>query len=150
MPIWSYKCDNNHVTEELFLGSEKVKAWMKCHCGKRGKKQLPLTANMNATWQETCLQHGDYFSASLGKMCNGKRDEERQMKAKGFIPESSLPQNYWEDEAARRKEKEKKVQDYTTRYTDALAAGKTKEEAVSETFTSSECLDGTVSEVYSD
>lgn len=150
MPLFKYKCKNNHSIEELFLGSEKVKAWMKCHCGKRASKQISLIANMNAAWAEQAGTTSEFFSPSLGTFCNGKRDEEKQMKDKGFIPESSLPSFAWEDETQRRVEKEKEVQTYTNKYKKALSSGKTKEEAVSETFTSSECLDGTVSKVYSE
>ena len=150
MPLFSYRCEDGHITDELFFQGEIVEETIACeYCGSDSTKLMPLTANMNAMWQETCLQHNDYYSSALGKYVSGKREEERIMKAKGFVNEKNLPQHFWEDEGRRRIAKAEEQNKYIEKYTDKLAEGKSKEEAVNETFTVDECLDGTLDKVLS-
>lgn len=150
MPLFNYRCESGHITEELFFQNEPIADTIKCDCcGQHAKKQMPLTANMNAMWQETCLQHGDYFSSALGKYVSGKREEEKIMKSKGFINEKDLPQHYWEDEGRRRMAKAEEQNKYIDTYTQKLSEGKSKEDAINETFTADKCLDGTLDKVFS-
>ena len=150
MPLFSYRCEDGHLTEELFFHGEEIKETIACECcGADSVKLMPLTANMNAMWQETCLQHNDYFSPSLGRNVSGRREEEKIMKAKGYVPESALPQHFWEDEGRRRIAKAEEQNKYIDKYTAKLAEGKSKEEAVNETFTVDKCLDGTLDKVFS-
>lgn len=90
-----------------------------------------------------------YFSASLGRYVESQREERKIMEANGFIPLSDLGgDQWWDDKVAKQTEKMKAQDELTKQYQTALQSGKSKEEAVAETFTAKDAVSGKLEKIY--
>ena len=72
------------------------------------------------------------------------------MEKKGFVCEADLPQHYWEDLTEKSKEKKFAQAKLVDTYKEKLDAGKTKEEAVAETFTAQDAISGKLDETFNE
>ncbi len=149
MPIYSFICKSKkcgNVVDEIMKYDERP-AFMKkmrCSvCGRKFKTKLTCHAKTASQWADS-WQAGlssNIYSSALGHGVSSRRQEEKLMKQKGFIPESDLPKHHFEDLAEVNKKEAIKNDKQTSRYKEALSSGKTKEEAVVEAFPAKEMLE---------
>lgn len=123
----------------------------KCDCcGERNFVSTMPMIERDSSWDSTG-GHGvnGYFSMALGRHLEGGVKEERKiMESRGFIAESDLPPKWFDDKMNKRKEQHKQQVAYETSYKEALQSGKSKEEAVAETWTSADVKSGKLDSVY--
>lgn len=112
-------------------------------------KQLPRSFGIMGESTGTGCDARGYFSASLGRYVSSRMEERKIMDANGFIPVSDLGgDKWWDDTVAKQMEKVQAQEQKAQQYQTALQNGKTKEEAVAETFTAKEAIDGTLEKIY--
>ena len=99
----------------------------------------------------TKTAHGRQQEA-MGSMVISLRHLESMliMEKKGFVCEADLPQHYWEDLTEKSKEKKFAQSKLVDTYKEKLDAGKTKEEAVAETFTAQDAISGKLDETFNE
>ena len=176
MPMYPYTCKNcNHVEDLLFRRSYSIEerqlivngelypeddSWARevateghaCErCGGTEHYSAFASLNKDSSWSSTG-SHGvnGYFSAALGKHVDSKAAEKKIMEKKGFVCEAGLPQHYWEDLTEKSKEKKFAQSKLVDTYKEKLDAGKTKEEAVAETFTAQDAISGKLDETFNE
>ena len=120
-------------------------------CGSTKWVSRLSTPQKNSTWDSTG-SHGvnGYFSKALGKYVDSQMAEKKIMEKKGFICEADLPQHYWDDLTEKSRNKKFAQEKLTRTYTSKLAEGKTKEEAVAETFTAEDAKSGVLDETFNE
>lgn len=121
-------------------------------CERCGGTQWGSTLSVPAkhsTWDSTG-SHGvnGYYSKALGKHVDSHMAEKRIMEKKGFVCEADLPSHYWDDLTEKSRKKKFAQEKLTQTYTSKLAEGKTKEEAVAETFTAEDAKSGVLDETF--
>lgn len=70
------------------------------------------------------------------------------MESQGFVCEADLPKYTWEEAEEKAMRSHIAQDQYTKTYQEKLAAGKSKEEAVAETFTAQDALSGKLDETF--
>jgi len=141
--MFEYTCKNGHITEELFFVGEKIKAWMKCQCGKRAMKQIPLTAKMTHMWMGQCETNGvnGYYDAGLGCTVHSAHEADKIAKEKGLVRETDLGSHWWDDNMNKQKADADKHNATVKTYQDNIKKfDGNKEKAVQETFPAHEML----------
>lgn len=145
MPLNDYRCGMCNKTKEIFTKSRSGESEIFCdNCHSVMTKAFPLTAKMPSAWNSGWnkgLDGQGFMSKALGTKVHSKREEERIMAAKGFVPESDLGRHFIDD-MIEKKAAEKAAGDAETqRYVDNLAKfGGNKELAVVETWPAKEML----------
>ena len=90
---------------------------------------------------------GGEWSASLGKKVANKHEEAKEMKKRGFIPESDLGAGWIEKTQEKLASKWQSQAELSNQYQENLKT-MTKEDAIANTFTAEKCLDGTYDDIY--
>ena len=123
------------------------------YCGDKFEKHdKELTIHGNA---EDYYANGGhlYYSMALGRVVDNEGVEEKIMMEKGFIKESKLDkkkktENYVDKWLEAEFQKEKEIARLTAIYNNAIAKGKTKEEAVALAFTAEDALSGKLEKLF--
>jgi len=152
MPIYVRSCPACGGQKELFLHmSERDMEVIceDCHIVMRKVVTAPAkTATLwNAGWNAG-LDGSSMFSKALGRKVSNKREEEAILTKKGFISESELAPHWFEDNQEKVASKWREQDALSDKYKSLLAEGKSKEEAIVETFPAEKCLDGSLDSVY--
>jgi hypothetical protein len=104
----------------------------------------------NGGWNAGLEGQGIY-SHALGKKVHSKREEAKILEAKGFVSESDLAPHWWEDQQAKKMEKIKEQDRLTDTYNSKVTEyGGDKIRAMTETFTTEACLDGSLHETFNE
>lgn len=90
---------------------------------------------------------GGEWSASLGKKVANKHEEAKEMKKRGFIPESDLGSGWIEKTQAKLSEKWQAQANYAHTYQENLKT-MAPEDAVAATWSAEDCLSGKVDDIY--
>jgi hypothetical protein len=91
------------------------------------------------------------YSQALGKKVHSRREEAKILEAKGFVSEADLAPHWWEDQQAKKLEKIKEQDRLTDTYNSKVAEyGGDKIRAMTETFTTEKCLDGSLHETFNE
>lgn len=172
MPVYKYHCNNCGADAEAFLQLKYNKETQDTYmpeveycgdpewldedwnhspgCGSRNIFQR-INNSFGISGESTgtgCDARG-YFSASLGKYVSSRKEEGKIMEAKGFIPMSDLGGDAWfEEQSYKQRVKLEAQQAKTDQYQSALQSGKSKEEAVSQTFSAAEAVSGELDKIY--
>lgn len=153
MPIYDFCCTQCGVKEERILKvSERDKEIIcsQCHIVMRRAVSLPAkTATLwNDGWNKGLSGQGVY-SAALGKKVHSRREEENIMKAKGFVGEKDLAPHWWEDQQEKKRQKLAEQDKLTETYNSKVSEyGGDKIRAMTETFTTEACLDGSLIKTF--
>lgn len=174
MPFYKYKCADCGSVGEAFertrYNSETKETYMERaqYCGqedlwndfKTGEqlkgcgsqninRQLPTSFAISGESTGSGCDARGYFSASLGKYVTSRKEERKIMEDAGFVAMSDLGGDKWFEEASyNQRVKLEKQQAKTDQYQAALQSGKSKEEAVAETFTAKEAISGDLDKLY--
>ena len=94
-----------------------------------------------------------YYSMALGRVVDNEGEEERIMNSMGFIKESKLDkkrktENFVDKWLEAEFAKEKEIRRLMKIYEDAMAEGKTQEEAVALAFTAEDALSGKLESLF--
>ena len=153
MPIYDFCCTQCGVKEEKILKiSERDKEVIcsQCHIVMRRAVSLPAkTATLwNDGWNSGLSGQGIY-SHALGKKVHSRREEENIMKAKGFVGEKDLAPHWWEDQQEKKRQKLAEQDKLTETYNSKVSEyGGDKIRAMTETFTTEACLDGSLIKTF--
>jgi hypothetical protein len=165
MPVFTYACEDCGMEAEAFLQYKYNKETKESdlpevtHCGceewldddwnhKSGcgstnvHKCLPRNFGISGESTGTGCDARGYFSAS-------RKEEGKIMEKAGFVAMSDLGGDQWfEEQSYKQRVKLEAQQKKTDQYQAALQSGKSKEEAVSETFTAKEAISGELDKIY--
>jgi len=155
MPIYEYKCPQCGGYEELFLHMRDCSKEIVCKsCTIVMKKLPPLLAKTSTLWNggwNAGLEGQGFHSHALGKKVHSKREEAKILEAKGFVSESDLAPHWWEDQQAKKLDKLKEQDKLTDTYNSKVTEyGGDKIRAMTETFTTEACLDGSLNETFNE
>jgi len=154
MPIYEFKCGHcNHKQSGLFssfVSFDDRRLEDSCEscqsCDWQPAISLP---QKHSSWESTGKWGvNGYFSGSLGRFVDNPAKERAIMEKKGFIAESDLPKNWWSDKTNQQKEKIQKQDQLADQYLEKVKSGKTKEEAVAETWTAKDAVSGELDKIY--
>ena len=172
MPVFTYACEDCGMEAEAFLQYKYNKETKESdlpevtHCGceewldddwnhKSGcgstnvHKCLPRNFGISGESTGTGCDARGYFSASLGRYVSSRKEEGKIMEKAGFVAMSDLGGDQWfEEQSYKQCVKLEAQQKKTDQYQAALQSGKSKEEAVSETFTAKEAISGELDKIY--
>lgn len=151
MPLYSFHCVKcKHTQDELLFEamgvSERVqyadKSFTCEECGSSNwssRINVPQLDSSSNTFRESV---NGYYSKALGRHISSRKEEQKIMESRGFVCEADLPKHTWEEAEEKAMRSHIAQEEYVTTYQNKLAAGKTKEEAVAETFTAQDALSG--------
>ena len=155
MPLFDFKCMSCGNVEEKFLKSRDGSVEVVCvTCDIIMKKLPPLLAKTSTLWNagwNAGLEGQGFHSHALGKKVHSKREEAKILEAKGFVSESDLAPHWWEDQQAKKLDKLKEQDRLTDTYNSKVTEyGGDKIRAMTETFTTEACLDGSLNETFNE
>lgn len=153
MPIYQYSCSNCKSIHERLLPMSKRESFCQendCECGGSLKPKITAPAHTPSGWGDMTGRYGvnGYFSKALGAYTDSPEAERKIMEKRGFIRESDLPKNYWEDETSRRLGLMREQDKITEQYKELLSSGHTKEEAIAETFSTEKIMSGELDRIW--
>lgn len=150
MPVYSYICYTCKVQSDR-LCKWDVKGEQICEmCDDKLIPLVTAPAKTSANWGDQTGTYGvnGYYSKALGAYTSSQKEEAKIMKSRGFIPEADLPKRYWEDETSRRVAVAEQQDKYTAEYKGLLSSGKSKEEAIAETFSTERIMSGELEKTW--
>jgi len=155
MPIYEYKCPQCGGYEELFLHMRDCSKEIVCKKCTIVMKKLPsVVAKTASLWNDGWnkgLDGQGVFSQALGKKVHSRREEAKILEAKGFVSEADLGPYWFEDQQAKKLEKLKEQDRLTDTYNSKVTEyGGDKIRAMTETFTTEKCLDGSLHETFNE
>jgi len=155
MPIFDFRCMSCGNVKEKFLKSRDGSAEVLCVTCDIVMKKIPSlpakTASLwNAGWNKGLDGQGVY-SHALGKKVHSKREEAKILEDNGFVSERDLAPHWFEDQQTKKLEKAKEQDRLTDTYNSKVAEyGGDKVRAMTETFTTEKCLDGSLHETFNE
>jgi len=173
MPAFRYTCADCGSNAEVFLKYKydpqtketnlqevthcgQAEVWLDAEwnemegCGSQNiYKQLPRSFGISGESTGSGCDARGYFSASLGRYVKSRKEEGQIMEKAGFVPLSDLGGDKWYDDAVN-KQKEKVAQQdaLESKYQSLVASGKSKEDAVMETWTAKDAVSGNLDKIY--
>jgi len=172
MPLHRYQCRDCGSETELFLKfrydkeTKDTELEIPTHCGWDHWAEDASSEPCGSENIHKCLPRGfgihgqstgpgcdarGYFSASLGRYVKSMKDERDIMEKSGFVPLSDLGGDNWWNEKVEQKKTQKQAQDaLENKYKDLVDSGVSKEDAVMETWTAKDAVDGTLDKTYDD
>lgn len=145
MPIYVYKCICCGQKEDIIKPISRMDSEEICgECNLVMKRQITTPAKTATLWGvdwRDGLSGNGYYSRALGRSVSSKRVEEKEMKAKGFIPESELGAHYIDDRLEKEKQEKDEQDAINKTYKENLTKfNGDKIKAVTETFPAHEML----------
>lgn len=118
------------------------------------RKMVSLPAKTASLWNSGWnkgLDGQGVYSVALGKKVHSRREEAKILEAKGFVSEADLAPHWWEDQQAKKLEKIVEQDRLTNLYNSKVTEyGGDKIRAMTETFTTEACLDGSLHETFNE
>lgn len=118
------------------------------------RKMVSLPAKTASLWNSGWnkgLDGQGVYSVALGKKVHSRREEAKILEAKGFVSEADLAPHWWEDQQAKKLEKIVEQDRLTNLYNSKVTEyGGDKVRAMTETFTTEACLDGSLHETFNE
>jgi putative FmdB family regulatory protein len=153
MPIYQYTCKSCSTVHERLLPMSKMDSFIEensCECGGDLRRKITAPAHTPSGWGDMTGRYGvnGFFSKALGAYTDSPEMERKIMEKRGFIRESDLPKNYWEDETARRLGLMREQDKITEEYKGLLSAGHSKEEAIAQTFSTDRIMSGELDRIW--
>jgi putative FmdB family regulatory protein len=155
MPIYERVCPKCGESHEFILKINERNKEIVCKtCNILMHKLVSLPAKTATLWNDgwnAGLSGQGVFSHALGKKVHSKREESTILESKGFVSERDLAPHWWEDQQAKKIERLKEQDKLTETYNGKVAEyGGDKIRAMTETFTTEKCLDGTLHKTFDD
>jgi len=152
MPLHDFRCPSCGSVEEKFLRSSSVVEVLCVNCDIVMKKLPPLIAKTAQIWNDgwnSGLDGQGIYSHALGKKVHNRREEAKIMEARGFVSESDLAPHWWDDQVAKKEAKVAEQDRLTDTYNSKVKEyGGDKIRAMTETFTTEACLDGSLHNTF--
>lgn len=153
MPLFEFQCKKcGSIHEKLLKFSERDQFMdgNSCYCGGDLSNKISLTAFTPGLYGDQTGKYGanGYFSKSLGAYVDNKRVEEKLMRDRGFIRESDLGKNFWNEETSKRKALIAEQDKISDEYNGMLASGYSKEDAIAKTFSTERIMSGELDRIY--
>lgn len=152
IPLHDYKCPNCGSVEEKFLKRHSVVEVLCVNCDIVMHRLPPLIAKTASIWNDgwnAGLDGQGVYSMALGKKVHNKREEEKILNAKGFISEKELGSHWWDDQMAKKQAKLAEQDRLTDTYNSKVKEyNGDKTRAMTETFTTEACLDGSLHDTF--
>ena len=118
------------------------------------RKMISLPAKTASLWNSGWnkgLDGQGVYSVALGKKVHSRREEAKILEDKGFVSEADLAPHWWEDQQAKKLEKIVEQDRLTNLYNSKVTEyGGDKVRAMTETFTTEACLDGSLHETFNE
>ncbi len=144
MPIYEYECNHcNYWTDKILPVSRCDEAQECQNCGNTLKKLISMPAKTASLWGVDWREglSSNKFSTALGRKVSSKREEERVMREKGFVPESDLGKHFIDDHRQKMHNKEREQAKINDTYKANLEKNNgDKIKAVTETFPAHQML----------
>jgi len=138
------------VIEKFFKPGHEIPKRIELKDGHWGIRLVSLPAKTAGLWHggwTSGLDNCGVYSTALGRQVPNKHEEAKIMRAKGFIPESDLGQHFVADTQEKLANKWDAQEKLATAYQENLKT-MSKEDAIANTFTAENCLNGTYDSVY--
>lgn len=150
MPLFDFRCPVCGALAEKFIRKETEVICTACDISMI--KMMPLLAKTATLWNSgwnSGLDGQGIYSHALGKKVHNRREEAKIMEARGFVSESDLAPHWWEDQIAKKEAKVAEQDRLTQTYNDKVTEyGGDKIRAMTETFTTEACLDGSLHDTF--
>jgi hypothetical protein len=150
MPLFDFRCPVCGAQVEKFIRKETEVICTACDISMI--KMMPLLAKTATLWNggwNSGLDGQGIYSHALGKKVHNRREEAKIMEARGFVSESDLAPHWWEDQVAKKEAKVAEQDRLTQTYNDKVTEyGGDKIRAMTETFTTEACLDGSLHDTF--
>lgn len=155
MPIYDFRIytadgvATDEVFEKFFKSSVSIPKKLINLDGSYALRIPSLTAKTPGLWHGGWSNglDGGQWSPSLGKKVANTHEEAKEMKKRGFIPESDLGSGWIEKTQAKLSEKWQAQADYAHTYQENLKT-MAPEDAVAATWSAEDCLSGKVDDTY--
>ena len=127
MPLYDYRCENNHVTEHLVKDSSQQ---ITCSCGASTKRLVSCHAFTPSLFGDQTGRYGvnGYYNKSLGMQVSNQREADRIAASKGYVNLSEYGSQRLDDEIeaqGHQADKDyKNIVAYDTAYDQALSETK--------------------------
>ena len=153
MPIFDFRCPSCGGVKEKFLKSSSTNTEILCNSCDIVMHKIPsLTAKTATLWNDGWnegLSGQGVFSTALGKVVHSRREEAKILEKNGFVSERDLAPHWFEDKQAEKLEKAKEQDRLTDTYNMKVKEyGGDKIRAMTETFTTEKCLDGSLHNTF--
>ena len=146
MPIYEFKCKEHGVSEHILKWAELESVEVVCmDCGRVMDRLLSNIAKTATLWDggwKSGLQGSGFHSPSAGRHVSSKREEEKIMRARGYIRESELGGDaFYEGMTQKNRDERQRLDNMANSYIDNLKKFEgDKMKAVVETFPAHEML----------
>lgn len=154
MPIYSFGCPSCGKEKDCLMSWEKSKtAEVICDsCSLAMIKKVSLIAKTSDAWEGGWREglSSNPYSVALGRKVTNRREERKILESKGFIAESDLGKDWFDNTQAKQLEKYQAQDKKTELYNKVLAETGSKEMAIEQAFPARECLDGTLDNMYNE
>jgi len=155
LPIYDFRIytadgvATDEVFEKFFKSSVSIPKKLINLDGSYALRIPSLTAKTPGLWHGGWSNglDGGQWSPSLGKKVANTHEEAKEMKKRGFIPESDLGSGWIEKTQAKLSEKWQAQADYAHTYQENLKT-MAPEDAVAATWSAEDCLSGKVDDTY--
>ena len=156
MPLYDYRIytadgvATDETFEKFFKSRNNVPDKLVHSDGSYALKIPSLPAKTPGLWHAGWSNglDGGEWSVALGKKVANKHEEAKEMKRRGFIPESDLGHNFVADTQEKLANRWQKQADYAAAYQENLKT-MAPEDAVAATWSAADCLNGTIDDTYS-
>ena len=144
MPIYEYECNHCNYWTDMILPVSRCDEEQTCkRCGASLKKLISMPAKTASLWGVDWREglSSNRYSTALGRKVSSKREEERVMREKGFVPESDLGKHFIDDHRTKMHNKEREQAKINETYAANLKKNNgDKIKAVTETFPAHQML----------
>lgn len=154
MPYYTYRCHRCYTEDDYWFDLMEVTIALTkppcSHCNLSDKQDRVLSVpTSHSSWHSTG-KYGvnGYFSPALGRYVDSPAKAQKELEAKGFVNEADLPKYHAEDKWEAQKERVGEQNKLEDKYRSLVKSGKTKEEAVVETWTAEDALSGKLDQIY--
>lgn len=155
MPIYEYRVytldgtPTDEIIEHICSWNKKPKR-LSCSDGRYAVPMMSIPAKTPGLWHDGWSNglDGGEFSYALGRKVANKTEEAREMKRRGFIPESDLGKDFVANTQETLANRWQKQADYAATYQENLKT-MAPEDAVAATWSAEDCLSGVIDDTYS-
>ena len=149
MPLYNFLCTKcNYLAEYFVFGYDESVPCECCFSAEHQVRQISLPSK-HSSWHSTGRYGANgYFSKALGRYVDSPQQAQNILEKQGFVCEADLPKHRWDDATEKHRDTIIQQETYIQTYKDKLASGKSKEEAVAETFTAQDALSGKLEQTF--
>jgi hypothetical protein len=145
MPLFSYRCSNNHTFDILCKHSDRTNFIICDICKEQSNLLVTLPAKTSLSWGDNTGKYGvdGFYDRGLGAHYHNIQERDKIAKEKGLVPVSDFGDNRVDSLASKQAEDQKFWNGESQRYKSNLEKFKGDQvKAVTETWTAHDILKG--------